>query len=297
MKKLLGQFVSRFNKRVASGALLGVAVLGVGVPSCAVVEPVRKGDFNTLNFRVSAYDQPQIGQSFAVVWPMDIEQLEFSVSYVMTIPPERLPEFFAASIPEKAKIYQQQPEYGPFDVDIKVDIYRATTGNNVADTIDVSQGFELVDSIAKRITIERTNRSARIPPFNAKFPFGKIVTLTPGSYFVSLSFDWPAPELYALWLNGRESGANTFLGPDQNGGVTSCRYTPAVDKFPTGRAYQGDPLTPWGGTSTKVEWGTRFRFTTSKVAVCANDPATLGSGGVWNQGDLGLNLIGKFHKP
>lgn len=297
MKALLGGFVSRFNKRVASATSMGVAVLGVGVPSCAVVEPVRKGDFNTLNFRVSAYDQPQIGQSFTVAWPMDIEQLEFIVSYVMTIPPDRLPEFFAASVIEKAKIYVSQPEYGPFDVDVKVDIFRATTGNHLADVIDVTQGFELVDSISQRITVARTNRSAMNPPFNAKVPFGKIVTLTPGSYFVSLSFDWSIPELFGLWLNGRESGANNLLGPDQNGGVSSCRYTPAVDKFPSGRAYQGDSVNPWDGSTTKAAWGTRFRFTTSKVASCANDPATVGSGGVWNQGDLGLNLIGKFHKP
>lgn len=294
MRGLAKRLGNWFGGRATKGALLGLGLFAVGVPSCVVMEVVRPEHTNTATFRVSAYDQPQIAQSFVVPWGIDVEEVQFGISYVMTVAPENLDKFFAASIAEKAQYYTTQFNYGPMNFSVNVDIYRATTGDHLADEIDVSQGFELVDSVATTTTVPRTLGPNWNSQLNAKVPLGKTVALDPGAYVTVLSFDWETPELFQFWMLGRESGTNLRLRPDQSGEMsTTCSYAPSDDIFTSGRAYYGLGQGGWDGTSNKRAWGTRFRFATAKVSACT-DPVTGAAGGVWNQGDLALNLVGRF---
>ena len=283
-----------FGGRATKGALLGVGLFAVGVPSCVVMEVVRPEHTNTATFRVSAYDQPQIAQSFVVPWGIDVEEVQFGISYVMTIAPENLDKFFAASIAEKAQYYTSQFNYGPMNFSVNIDIYRATTGDHLADEIDLSQGFELVDSVVTSQIVEKTLGINWKGSFNAVVPLGRSIDLEPGVHFIVLSFDWATPELFQFWMLGRESGTNMRLRPDQSGPMaTTCSYAPSDDLYLDGRAYYGLGQGGWSGTSVKRQWGTRFRFATAKVSACT-DQVTGAAGGVWNQGDLALNLVGRF---
>lgn len=295
MLQVWQKFTVWLGGRSTKGALMGVGLLAVGVPSCVVMEVVRPEHRNTATFRVSAYDQPQIAQSFEVFWGIDVEEVQFGVSYVMTVAPENLENFFKATIAEKARYYVTRLDYGPMTFDVTIDFYRVTTGNHLADEIDLSQGFEKFESASARVTVPRTMGTSWTTGLNAKVPLGKTVVLEPATYVMVMSFDWQTPELFQFWMMGRESGSNLRLRPDQDGELsTTCRYTPSADIFTSGRAYYGLGQGGWDGTSNKRAWGTRFRFATAKVSACT-DAVTGQTGGVWNQGDLALNLVGRFH--
>ena len=296
MRQVWKKFTGWIGGRSVRGAFMGLGLLAVGVPSCVVMEVVRPEHRNTATFRVSAYDQPQIAQSFVVPWGMDVEEVRFGVSYVMTVAPENLQNFFSASIAEKAKYYVTRLDYGPMNFDVTIDFYRATTGDHLADDIDLSQGFEKFESVSTNLTVPRTMGTSWSTELNAKVPLGKTVKLDPATYVIVLSFDWDTPELFQFWMMGRESGTNLRLRPDQSGELsTTCSYAPSADIFTTGRAYYGiGDGRGWDGTSNKRGWGTRFRFATAKVSACT-DMTTGQAGGVWNQGDLALNLVGRFH--
>ena len=285
-----------FGGRATTGAALGLGLFAIAVPSCVVMETVRPEHTNTATFRVSAYDQPQIAQSFEVVWGTEVEAVQFGISYVMTVAPENLEAFFAASIPEKAKYYTTRFDYGPITFDINVDFYRSTGGDHLADMIDLSDGFELVDSMATTITVPKTQGFNWNGKLNVEVPLGKTVVLKPDKYVTVLSFDWETPDLFQFWMIGRESGSNLRLRPDQSGEMsTKCSYSPSTDIFSSGRAYYGiGSGRGWDGTTNKVPWGTRFRFATAKVSACTEIGVNVEPGGVWNQGDLALNLVGRF---
>lgn len=292
---VMNRLVEWMGKRTTRGALMGLGLLAVGVPSCVVMEVVRPEHTNTATFRVSAYDQPQIAQSFEVVWGVEVDAVQFGISYVMTVAPENLEAFFAASIAEKFRYYTTEFDYGPITFDVTVDFYRSIGGDHLADAIDLSDGFELVDSTATTVTVPKTQGTNWKGKLNVDVPLGKTVTLDPANYVTVLSFDWETPELFQFWMIGRESGTNLRLRPDQSGEIsTTCSYAPSTDIFSSGRAYYGiGSGMGWDGTANKMPWGTRFRFATAKVSACT-DLATGQAGGVWNQGDLALNLIGRF---
>jgi len=263
-------------------------------PVDVLLKVVESDQTNTSTFRVSAYDQPQIAQSFTLTAAIELEEVHFGISYVMTVAPEDLDKFFASSIAEKARYYTTQFDYGPIEFLVNIDIYRATAGDHLADEIDLSQGFELVDSAVTSQIVEKTLGINWKGSFNAVVPLGRSINLEPGVHFIVLSFDWATPELFQFWMLGRESGTNMRLRPDQSGPMaTTCSYAPSDDLYLDGRAYYGLGQGGWSGTSVKRQWGTKFRFATAKVSACT-DQVTGAAGGVWNQGDLAPNLVGRF---
>ena len=295
MRQIVKKVTGWLGGRSVRGALMGLGLFAVGVPSCVVMDVVRPEHVNTSSFRVSVYDRPQIAQSFVVPWGMDVEEVQFAIGYALTVDPANLQEFFAASFAEKAKYYVTRLDYGPMIFDVTVDIYRATTADHLADDIDVTKGFEKVDSARATLTVPRTLGTQWTSEMNAKVPLGKTVTLTPAAYLLVMSFDWQTPELFQIWLKGRQSGTNLRTNPDQTGETsTLCRYAPSADILTSGRAYSGVGARPWDGTTNKMEWGTRFRYATAK-APCTDIGVTVEPAGVWNQGDLALKLIGRFH--
>jgi hypothetical protein len=240
-------------------------------------------DTNTPGYQYGHFSRAQMGQSFVIDKPMNIESVVFTVAAFTTV--SDIDTYRAT--PEPANHLMETYDYvAEVELELQVSVWRSKSSAPLLNDIDLNRDLDL---LYRQSSVKTMVAQA---PF--EFTFDTPVAVTPGSHLVLIRLvpksDLVKRRILTFWVAAYHSGNATRGGFDRNMDA-NCNYQRGADIYPNGKAYFGnfvENYVNWRDSHNRT-FETTLREMRGKVAACV----TTGSyNDIFNEGDLIMELRG-----
>jgi hypothetical protein len=240
-------------------------------------------DTNTPGYQYGHFSRAQMGQSFVIDKPMNIESVVFTVAAFTTV--SDIDTYRAT--PEPANHLMETYDYvAEVELELQVSVWRSKSSAPLLDDIDLNRDLDL---LYRQSSIKTMVAQA---PF--EFTFDTPVAVTPGSHLVLIRLvpksDLVKRRILTFWVAAYHSGNATRGGFDRNMDA-NCNYQRGADIYPNGKAYFGnfvENYVNWRDSHNRT-FETTLREMRGKVSACVTTGAY---NDIFNEGDLIMELRG-----
>ena len=240
-------------------------------------------DTNTPGYQYGHFSRAQMGQSFVIDKPMNIESVVFTVAAFTTV--SDIDTYRAT--PEPANHLMETYDYvAEVELELQVSVWRSKSSAPLLNDIDLNRDLDL---LYRQSSIKTMVAQA---PF--EFTFDTPVAVTPGSHLVLIRLvpksDLVKRRILTFWVAAYHSGNATRGGFDRNMDA-NCNYQRGADIYPNGKAYFGnfvENYVNWRDSHNRT-FETTLREMRGKVSACVTTGAY---NDIFNEGDLIMELRG-----
>ena len=240
-------------------------------------------DTNTPGYQYGHFSRAQMGQSFVIDKPMNIESVVFTVAAFTTV--SDIDTYRAT--PEPANHLLETYDYvAEVELELQVSVWRSKSSAPLLNDIDLNRDLDL---LYRQSSIKTMVAQA---PF--EFTFDTPVAVTPGSHLVLIRLvpksDLVKRRILTFWVAAYHSGNATRGGFDRNMDA-NCNYQRGADIYPNGKAYFGnfvENYVNWRDSHNRT-FETILREMRGKVSACVTTGAY---NDIFNEGDLIMELRG-----